>query len=183
VFYSDIDIREAMNKGLLVVDPYEESQIQPASIDLRLGREFKIPITRKHIDISTPVEYKDFTGDRFIIHPKSFVLATTVERVALSVDILAMVQGRSSIGRMGLFIENAGWVDPGFDGQITLELFNAGNSAITIEAGRRICQLAVAEMKTTCSGLGYSGKYQFQKGATGTKVYMDNEVVEAGGNV
>ena len=178
MFYSDVDIRHAMDAGLLVVDPFEETQIQPASIDLRLGRHFKIPQPRKHIDISTPVEYKDFEGDKFIIRPGCFVLATTIERVALSVDILAMVQGRSSIGRMGLFIENAGWVDPGFDGQITLELFNACNSAITIEAGRRICQLAVAEMKTPASGLGYSGKYQFQSGATGSRVYLDDEVKE-----
>lgn len=178
MFYSDVDIREAMNKGLLVIDPYEDSQIQPASIDLRLGRTFKVPKHKTHIDISTEVEYSDVEADSFIIKPKSFVLATTIERVALSVDILAMVQGRSSVGRMGLFIENAGWVDPGFDGQITLELFNACNSAITIEAGRRICQLAIAEMKTPASGIGYSGKYQFQSGATGSRIYLDDEVKE-----
>lgn len=178
MFYSDVDIRAAIEDERIIVEPIEESQIQPASIDCRLGTQFLIPCKRKSIDISSPVEYKEFNGDKFVIRPQCFVLATTMERVSLGVDILAMVQGRSSIGRMGLFIQNAGWVDPGFDGQITLELYNAGNSSILIEAGRRICQLAFAECKTPASGVGYSGKYQYQIGTTGSRIFLDDEVKE-----
>lgn len=176
MFYSDTDIKEAINLGTLIVDPLKESQIQPASIDLRLGDKFLIPQKRRHIDISSPVEYKEYKNKHFVIHPHSFVLATTVERISLATDMIAFVQGRSSIGRLGLFIQNAGWVDPGFDGQITLELYNACNSAILIEAGRRICQISIAETKSPASGIGYSGKYQYQTDTTGSRIYLDDEV-------
>jgi dCTP deaminase len=105
------------------------------------------------------------------------ILATTLERVSLPLDICARLEGRSSIGRMGLFIHNAGFIDPGFDGQITLELVNTGNSSIQLETGRRICQIVFEELKNP-SERGYRGKYQHQNGATGSRIYLDNEAVQ-----
>lgn len=182
MFYSDRDIESAIKIGTLKVSPIEKEQIQPASIDMRLDKKFLIPRSQKIITMSTPIPYKEFVGDNFILHPHMFVLASTVESVELSNDIVAFVQGRSSVGRMGLFIQNAGWVDPGFKGQITLELYNSSNSDILLEAGRRICQLAFAETRTAANGDGYSGKYQNQIGTTGSRVYQDFEVGSRGEN-
>ena len=89
-------------------------------------------------------------------------------------NLTAFVEGRSSLGRMGLFIQNAGWVDPGFKGEITLELYNANKCAIEVKAGRRVGQLVFAEMDDTALNP-YNGKYQGQTGATGSRVYKDKE--------
>ena len=102
------------------------------------------------------------------------MLATTMEYVTLPDNLTAFVEGRSSLGRMGLFIQNAGWVDPGFRGEITLELFNANRCAIELRAGRRVGQLVLAEMDAPALHP-YSGKYQGQTGATGSRVYLDPE--------
>ena len=88
--------------------------------------------------------------------------------------LTAFVEGRSSIGRMGLFIQNAGWVDPGFEGEITLELFNANRLPIKLESGRRICQLVFAEMDQEAQNP-YCGKYQGQKNSVGSKIYLDRD--------
>ena len=98
-----------------------------------------------------------------------------MEYVSLPDNITAFVEGRSSLGRMGLFIQNAGWVDPGFQGEITLELYNANRCAIELKAGRRIGQLVFARMDNAALRP-YNGKYQGQRGATGSKVFLDNEV-------
>ena len=176
MFYSNIDIQKAIADNRIEVSPIEEKQIQPASIDLRIGNQYFVPQPKNSIDFSSPIVYKEFVGEQFLLRPKCFVLATTIEKIKLPADIVAFVQGRSSIGRMGLFIQNAGWVDPGFSGQITLELFNAGNSAILIPEGRRICQIVLAETKTPASDGGYSGKYQNQVGTTASRIYQDDEV-------
>lgn len=91
-------------------------------------------------------------------------------------NITAFVEGRSSLGRMGLFIQNAGWVDPGFKGEITLELFNANRCTIELKTGRRVGQLVFAKMDDTALKP-YNGKYQGQKGATGSRVFLDNEII------
>ena len=106
--------------------------------------------------------------------PGQFVLATTMEYIKLPNDLTAFVEGRSSLGRMGLFIQNAGWVDPGFSGEITLELFNANRCAIELRTGRRVGQLVFAQMDQEALHP-YRGKYQEQRGATGSKVYLDVE--------
>lgn len=98
-----------------------------------------------------------------------------MEYIELTNDLTAFVEGRSSLGRMGLFIQNAGWVDPGFKGEITLELYNANRCAIELKAGRRIGQLVFAKMDNAALNP-YNGKYQGQKGATGSKVFLDKEV-------
>ena len=119
--------------------------------------------------------YKKIHADTYLLLPGQFVLATTKEYISLPNDLTAFVEGRSSLGRMGLFIQNAGWVDPGFSGEITLELFNANRCAIELQSGRRIGQLVFAQMDQPAL-FPYCGKYQGQRGATGSKVYLDEEV-------
>lgn len=172
VWFSDPDGIEAL-KTLK-----ERGQIQPASIDVTLGDTFKKPVTNTVITMDSPIEYADIIpieGKYIFISPHSFVLATTRERLALPDDLTAFVEGRSSIGRMGLFVQNAGWIDPGFRGQITLELFNASDNTIQLEVGRRIAQLVFVKMCNPCEAP-YQGKYQFQENATGSKINEDEEV-------
>lgn len=184
---SDKKIRELLDQGELVIHPLEDDQIkqegarmgrqiQPASVDLRLGSHFlkldehNIP----YIDLENPAKYISFEKDEIILPPHSFILATTMEYVRLPNNLTAFVEGRSSIGRMGLFIQNAGWVDPGFEGEITLELYNANQLPIRLKAGRRVCQLVFAQMDQEAF-YPYQGKYQGQRDATGSQVYLDSE--------
>ncbi|HLV10031.1 MAG TPA: dCTP deaminase, partial [Halanaerobiales bacterium] len=115
-----------------------------------------------------------YNTEEIIIPPNSFLLATTMEYVELPEDITAFVEGRSSIGRMGLFIQNAGWVDPGFKGKITLELYNANRLPIKLFSGRRICQLVLAKLDRKAENP-YQGKYINQKEAVGSRIYEDFE--------
>ena len=119
------------------------------------------------------ISYKQITAEKYILLPGQFVLATTMEYFELPDNLTAFVEGRSSLGRMGLFIQNAGWVDPGFKGEITLELFNANRCAIELNAGRRVGQLVFAQLDKDALHP-YRGKYQGQRGATGSKAFLDN---------
>jgi dCTP deaminase len=125
--------------------------------------------------MSDPPEYDEAVADEFIIPTRGFVLATTQEVIRLPDYLTAFVEGRSSVGRLGLFIQNAGWVDPGFEGAITLELYNANNAPMRIEAGRRICQLVIAQADQPVARP-YRGKYQGQRHTTGSRIHMDSEV-------
>lgn len=120
------------------------------------------------------IHYKTIQTDSYLLLPGQFVLASTMEYFRLPDDLTAFVEGRSSLGRMGLFIQNAGWVDPGFEGEITLELFNANRCAIQLKAGRRVGQLVFAKMDA-CALKPYRGKYQGQRGATGSRIFLDPE--------
>lgn len=124
-------------------EPIEKKQIQPASIDIRLGNTFSIveDTSTGIINLENEIKYKTITSDLYILLPNQIVLATTMEYFDLPDDLTAFVEGRSSLGRMGLFIQNSGWVDPGFKGEITLELYNANRCAIELKAGRRVGQL------------------------------------------
>ena len=102
------------------------------------------------------------------------MLASTMEYIKLPADVTAFVEGRSSIGRIGLFVENAGWVDPGFEGELTLELFNANRQPIRLQAGRRICQLVFSRMDQPTSAP-YRGKYQGQRKPVGSRIYQDSD--------
>jgi len=157
-----------------IITPLDKEQVQPASVDIRLGNTFSIveDLSTGVITLKDEVRYKTINTDTYILLPGQFVLATTMEYVSLPDNLTAFVEGRSSLGRLGLFIQNAGWVDPGFQGEITLELFNANRCAIELKAGRRVGQLVFAEMDDTALKP-YNGKYQGQKGATGSRVYMD----------
>lgn len=154
-----------------------DDSIQPASFDIKIGKSFTVVsnVTNNGIiEFDTPIEYKTMECDSYLLLPKQFVLATTNEYFMLPDNITAFVEGRSSIGRLGLFIQNAGWVDPGFEGQITLELFNASNFAINIKSGTRVGQLVFAKMDHSAEKP-YIGKYQGQTGATGSMIYKDFE--------
>lgn len=173
---SDKTIARMLKSRELVISPITEGQIQPASVDIRIGNTFSIVEDSPSgvITMDQPITYKTLETDSYTLLPGQFVLATTMEYFELPNNITAFVEGRSSLGRMGLFIQNAGWVDPGFKGEITLELFNANRCAIEIKSGRRVGQLVFAEMDQNAENP-YEGKYQGQRGATGSKVYLDAE--------
>ncbi|MBQ2775646.1 MAG: dCTP deaminase [Clostridia bacterium] len=174
---SDRTIIKMLEDKTLTVSPLEIEQIQPASVDVRLGDTFSVVEDSSNgiITLESEIKYKTIKTDTYVILPGQFVLATTMEYFELPDDLTAFVEGRSSLGRMGLFIQNAGWVDPGFKGEITLELFNANRCAIELKAGRRVGQLVFAKMDERAINP-YNGKYQGQMGATGSRVYMDKEI-------
>lgn len=171
---SDRTLFKMLEEGTLSITPLDKEQVQPASVDIRLGDTFSIveDLSTGIITLKDEVRYKTISTDTYILLPGQFVLATTMEYVSLPDNLTAFVEGRSSLGRLGLFIQNAGWVDPGFKGEITLELFNANRCAIELKAGRRVGQLVFAEMDDIALNP-YNGKYQGQRGATGSRVYMD----------
>ena len=175
---SDKTISEMLKRKDLVIEPLNAEQIQPASVDIRLGNTFSIVEDTPSgiITLNSEIRYKTITADRYLLLPGQFVLATTMEYFELPDDLTAFVEGRSSLGRMGLFIQNAGWVDPGFHGEITLELFNANRCAIELQTGRRVGQLVFAKMDSAALNP-YRGKYQGQRGATGSRVFMDPDAV------
>lgn len=174
---SDRTIIKMLQEKTLSISPLETEQIQPASVDVRLGDTFSIveDSPKGILDLDNEINYKTIKSDTYILLPNQFVLATTMEFFDLPNNLTAFVEGRSSLGRMGLFIQNSGWVDPGFRGEITLELYNANRCAIELKAGRRVGQLVFAKMDDIALKP-YCGKYQGQKGATGSKVFMDSEV-------
>ncbi len=173
---SDETLKEMMAARTIVVEPIEPYQIQPASIDLRLGRHFlKIDEnSMESLGLDTEPRYVEIEKEEIVIPPHSFLLATTVEFIKLPHNVTAFVEGRSSIGRMGLFIQNAGWVDPGFEGTITLELFNANRLPLRLASGRRICQIVFAFMDR-CTNRPYAGKYQGQKRTVGSRIFQDDD--------
>jgi len=175
---SDKTIKKLLQEEILRIRPLEEAQIQPASVDIRLSDTFCVVDDSPGgmITMRDQIPYKTIRSDQYLLLPGQFVLATTMEYFGLPADLTAFVEGRSSLGRMGLFIQNAGWVDPGFEGEITLELFNANRCAILLQAGRRIGQLVFAQLDNPAQNP-YQGKYQGQRGATGSRVYMDQDKV------
>ncbi|MEA4894549.1 MAG: dCTP deaminase [Oscillospiraceae bacterium] len=174
---SDKTIKKLLQNKDLEIYPLEDIQLQPASVDIRLGNTFTIveDTSSSVIQLSGEMRYKTIRSDKYLLMPGQFVLATTMEYFKLPNNMTAFVEGRSSIGRLGLFIQNAGWVDPGFEGEITLELFNANRCAIELQAGRRVGQLVFAQLDQDADNP-YRGKYQGQKGATGSRIYLDNEL-------
>lgn len=173
---SDKTIKRMLDEKSLIIEPCAAEQIQPASVDIRLGSTFSVVDDTPSgiITLNNEIKYRTITTDTYLIMPGQFVLATTMEYFELPDDLTAFVEGRSSLGRMGLFIQNAGWVDPGFKGEITLELFNANRCAIELRSGRRVGQLVFAQMDEAALNP-YRGKYQGQRGATGSKVFLDSE--------
>jgi dCTP deaminase len=174
VIVSDSSLRRMLAAGEIVVEPLEDYQIQPASVDLRLSDHFlKVDENSvESITLDKPLSYIEIKREQIVIPPQTFLLAVTREFIRLPANITAFVEGRSSIGRIGLFIQNAGWVDPGFAGTITLELFNANRLPIRLSAGRRICQIVFARMDSPASRP-YAGKYQNQREAVGSRVFQD----------
>ena len=175
---SDRTITRLIKEGKLVVEPFDPKNVQCSSLDLRLGGEIAVyEESGEVIDVKEKirgVKRKKFE-EFFIIKPKEFVLATTLEYLKLPENITAFVEGRSSLGRLGLFIENAGWVDAGFEGQITLELYNANSRPIKLYKGMRICQLVFAKLDEKPEKV-YGGKYKGQRGVTPSRIFMDEEL-------
>ena len=172
---SDKKIRKLLQKKELVIKNKTARAIQPCSIDLTLGKKallLKYWNTNGVLTFDTPVEYQTISSKKIIVPPHSFILATTNEYIELPNDIVAFVEGRSSIGRMGLFIQNASVVVPGFKGTLTLELYNSNILPIELQAGRKICQLVFFQMDEA-TDKPYKGKYQGQKKATPTKAFLD----------
>ncbi|MGQ0849656.1 MAG: dCTP deaminase [Actinomycetota bacterium] len=182
---SDRDLRAALESGRLVVDPLGPNAVQPSSIDLHVGSQFRIFANTRYpyIDVRRPME--DLTelvetraDEPFILHPGEFVLGTTLERVALPDNLVARLEGKSSLGRLGLLIHStAGFVDPGFRGHLTLELSNVANLPITIYPGMKIGQISLFEMSSPAQnpyGSGRLGsKYLDQVGPTPSR-YWEN---------
>ena len=152
---SDKDINSAIKKGRLFFSPkLDEEQIGPASIDLKLDGTFKVFNTSSLslIDVkqSIPQEYLDeavrSTDEPFIIHPNDFVLASTKEKIRVGDDLVVRVEGKSSLARIGILVHTAGFIDPGFEGMITLEISNQSNIAVALYPGMYICQVAIHQM-------------------------------------
>ncbi|MBS3761352.1 dCTP deaminase [Halodesulfurarchaeum sp.] len=187
---SDRDIRSRLDDGDLVVEPLDdpELQIQPASVDVRLGQEF-LEFRRTNIPSIHPQEdeqvgeYVSETvideGEEFILHPGDFVLGTTKERVEIPDDLVAQVEGRSSLGRLAVVVHaTAGFVDPGFRGRITLELSNLGTAPVALSPGMRISQIVLTELTSPAEspyGSERGSKYQDQGGPAASKIGDDVE--------
>lgn len=172
---SDTSIRNLLKQGQLISGGVDDLQIQPASIDVRLGNSFYIYDKVNYaVNLRNNPPGRGIISNTVAIAPHSFCLATTKEYVKLPANISAFIDGRSSVGRSGIFVENAGWIDPGFEGEITLELFNATENTIVLDSGTRIAQIVFMWTDTECTP--YSGKYNHQTGATTPELYKDFEV-------
>lgn len=161
----------------MYISPIEEGQIQPASVDIRLSNCFAKMRKPKDgvVSMNKLTEYTSVKCDSFYLKPGEFVLASTKEYIKVPSNVTAFVEGRSSVGRLGLFIQNAGWVDPGFEGEITLELYNAGEYPIELVSGKRVGQLVFAKTENPAINP-YKGKYQGQTGAVGSRLHLDGVV-------
>ena len=182
---SDRTLREQLSAGRVVVDPLDESLIQPSSIDVRISNLFRVfrNHTRAVIDVKQDME--DLTelieivdDEAFMLHPGEFVLGSTLERIGVPDDLVGRVEGKSSLGRLGLLIHStAGFIDAGFDGHITLELANVASLPITLYPGMKIGQISFMQMTTPADnpyGSGAKGsKYQGQRGPTPSR-YFEN---------
>jgi dCTP deaminase len=191
VILSDRTLREQLNAGRIVIDPLDETLIQPSSIDVRISNLFRVfrNHTRGVIDvkqdltdltelIEMPASLDGNDTAAFMLHPGEFVLGSTLERVGVPGDLVGRVEGKSSLGRLGLMIHStAGFIDAGFDGHITLELANVASLPITLYPGMKIGQISFMEMTSPADkpyGQGATGsKYQGQRGPTPSR-YFEN---------
>jgi dCTP deaminase len=184
VLLSDRDIRAEIEAGHLVVDPFDDEMIQPSSIDVRLDQDFRVFENHRYTSIDPALEQPWLTQivtphpeEPFVLHPGEFVLASTYECVELPLDIAARLEGKSSLGRLGLITHStAGFIDPGFGGHITLELSNLASLPIKLWPGMKIGQLCFFRLQTPASaGYGsmeFGSRYQGQKGPTESRSWV-----------
>jgi dCTP deaminase len=182
---SDRTIRRLLEEGRIGIDPYEEELLQPSSVDVRVDSLFRVFRNARYPYIDVKREMEDltelveFAGDEpFILHPGEFVLGSTLERITLPDDLVARLEGKSSLGRLGLLIHStAGFIDPGWDGHVTLELSNVANLPITIYYGMKIGQLSFVQLTEAAErpyGTGTLGsKYQGQAGPTPSRYWRN----------
>jgi dCTP deaminase len=185
VILSDVTIREELAAGRIVIEPLGDQSVQPSSVDLHVDRYFRVfrndttPYIdpKQHQEDLTELVEVDDSG-AFILHPGEFVLGSTLERVALPDDLVARLEGKSSLGRLGLLIHStAGFVDAGWDGHLTLELSNVANLPIALYPGMKIGQISFLRMTTAAEhpyGSTTTGsKYQGQRGPTPSRYYLN----------
>jgi dCTP deaminase len=182
---SDRTIRRLLAEGRIGIEPYAEELLQPSSVDVRVDRLFRVFRNSRYPFIDVKREMEDLTElvevdpeEAFILHPGEFVLGSTLERITLPDDLVARLEGKSSLGRLGLLIHStAGFIDPGWDGHVTLELSNVANLPITIYYGMKIGQLSFVQLSEPAEhpyGTGTLGsKYQGQVGPTPSRYWKN----------
>ncbi len=182
---SDRDIKAELDSGRIGLEPYEPAMIQPSSIDVRLDRFFRLFDNHKYPFIDPAVDQPDLTrlveaapDQPFILHPGEFVLGSTYELVTLPDDIAARLEGKSSLGRLGLLTHStAGFVDPGFSGHVTLELSNVATLPIKLWPGMKIGQLCFIRLTSPAEkpygSAEYSSRYQGQRGPTASRSFQN----------
>ena len=182
---SDRDIAAEIKSGRVKVEPFDPKMIQPSSVDVRLDRFFRVFENHKYEVIDPSIEQPELTrevavapDDFFILHPGEFVLASTYEVITLPDDIAGRLEGKSSLGRLGLLTHStAGFIDPGFSGHITLELSNVANLPVKLYPGMKIGQLCLIKLSSSAehpygSAL-YGSRYQGQRGPTPSKSWLN----------
>jgi dCTP deaminase len=186
VVLADATIKRLLESGRIEIDPYDPALLQPSSVDVRVDRYFRVFRNNlyPYIDVKRPqeglTELVEVDEEPFILHPGEFVLGSTLERVRLPDDLVARLEGKSSLGRLGLLIHStAGFIDPGFDGHVTLELSNVANLPITIYAGMKIGQLSFVQLTEPASSpygaTSLGSKYQGQEGPTPSRYWQNFE--------
>jgi len=185
VLLSDRDIRAEIAAGRVGCEPFTESMIQPSSVDVRLDKFFRVFENHKYSVIDPSMEQPDLTreviaeGDEpFILHPGEFVLASTYEVITLPDDIAGRLEGKSSLGRLGLLTHStAGFIDPGFSGHITLELSNVANLPVKLFPGMKIGQLCLIKLSSPAEhpygSEKYGSRYQGQRGPTASRSFLN----------
>lgn len=182
---SDHDIRAEISAGRVKVEPFTEAMVQPSSVDVRLDRFFRVFENHKYSVIDPSIEQPDLTrevavgaDEFFILHPGEFVLASTYEVITLPDDIAGRLEGKSSLGRLGLLTHStAGFIDPGFSGHITLELSNVANLPVKLFPGMKIGQLCLIKLSSAAEhpygSAVYGSRYQGQRGPTPSKSWLN----------
>ena len=182
---SDRTIRRLLEEGRIGIDPYDESLIQPSSVDVRVDRFFRVFHNNRYPFIDVREEQEDLTelvevvdDSPFVLHPGEFVLGSTFESVSLPDDLAGRLEGKSSLGRLGLLTHStAGFIDPGFTGHITLELSNVANLPITLWPGMKIGQLCLFRLSSPAErpygSAGVGSRYQGQRGPTPSRAHLN----------
>jgi len=184
VVLSDVTIERLIGEGRIEIDPYDPALLQPSSVDVRVDRYFRVFRNSRYPFIDVKAQQEDLTelvevdDEAFILHPGEFVLGSTLERVTLPDDLVARLEGKSSLGRLGLLIHStAGFIDPGWDGHVTLELSNVANLPITIYPGMKIGQLSFVQLSEAAErpygSEGIGSKYQGQRGPTPSRYWQN----------
>ncbi len=182
---SDRDIKEQISAKRVAIEPFDPAMVQPSSVDVRLDRFFRVFENHKYSEIDPSVEQPELTrelevapDEHFILHPGEFVLASTYEVITLPDDIAGRLEGKSSLGRLGLLTHStAGFIDPGFSGHITLELSNVANLPVKLFPGMKIGQLCLIKLSSPAEhpygSAVYGSRYQGQRGPTPSKSWLN----------
>lgn len=182
---SDRDIRAGIASGHIALDPWDDSMVQPASVDVRLDKLFRVFENHRYSVIDPASEQPDLTrlvevadGEAFVLHPGEFVLGATYEQVRLGDAIAARLEGKSSLGRLGLLTHStAGFIDPGFEGHVTLELSNMATLPIMLWPGMKVGQLCFFRLTSSAEqpygSTAYGSRYQGQRGPTASRSHLN----------